>query len=477
MNKKLIITEEQYRNLKLFLLESTFFDMVDKTIKDSDIITITTGGKKLNFIIVKNFNGQIYMDNIDKTSQYYKKRVFLNRLSFEGDKLIIQVAKDDKQKNEEPPKGDTWQKMTLRNIDDISISRNGKIIDGTNYDSNSENVDRRKLDFLDLLTTLEEGESLKLELNDNSEVIILDFINKSSDLVRFGLSENTEGILDNVNIKSIDILTDINTIEIDNNNLITISVITYESKNGEIIKRNDKIKNIKEYTPIDTERKENEEEPSLDIEKMKQYIEKDTEFKKAMLNFKGKVSPSVFASIFNEFSKDSKSSDNKGPKSSGVIKAKEILNRTMDNYERKRLTRFGDKFKKSGKIDYYVLEKVRIPYNTEKGIVNFTLSPGILYDGKDSVRYIGIDDTKESKYESNIKLINNNIEIILKEKTEKPDTYICDIVKLYTETIKDEKGDNKTVIKRTPPAKDIEIKLKNSTGYTSDANLYANKNQ
>ena len=81
------------------------------------------------------------------------------------------------------------------------------------------------------------------------------------------------------------------------------------------------------------------------------------------------------------------------------------------------------------------------------------------------------------KYESNIKLINNNIEIILKEKTEKPDTYICDIVKLYTETIKDEKGDNKTVIKRTPPAKDIEIKLKNSTGYTSDANLYANKNQ
>ena len=120
MNKKLIITEEQYQNLKLFLLESTFFDMVDKTIKDSDIITITTGGKKLNFIIVKNFNGQIYMDNIDKTSQYYKKRVFLNRLSFEGDKLIIQVAKDDKQKNEEPRPADRLCLLNYKNTSDFS---------------------------------------------------------------------------------------------------------------------------------------------------------------------------------------------------------------------------------------------------------------------------------------------------------------------------------------------------------------------
>ena len=43
MNKKLVITEQQYKNLKFFLLESTFDEMAKKVIKKGDTIILNFG--------------------------------------------------------------------------------------------------------------------------------------------------------------------------------------------------------------------------------------------------------------------------------------------------------------------------------------------------------------------------------------------------------------------------------------------------
>jgi len=481
MNKKLIITEEQYKNLKFFILESTFFDMAEKTIKKGDTITIDTNGKELNFNVISNFTGQIYMDNIDENSEYFGKRVFLTKLSFEDNKnLVMQVAKDDEQKNEEPRRGNTWPKMTLKNVEDINVIRNDELLDGTNYDPNKEKNDIRKTDFIKMLLSLNEGDAIVLKTNGKLEEVVLDFMHKSSGSILFELSESTEDALGNVNITGVEVSTNEDDIEVSENGLLTIKIITYETKGDNMEKNESKIQNIKEYHVIETEEDTEEEksgeegeednpeiepENNLDIKKMQQYMQNDPEFKKAFLNYKGKLAPSVWASFANEFKKDSKSS-NKGPKSSGLIKVKGIL----DSYESKKLERFGSNFKKRAKIRFIPLENISIPYKSKGGDVDFILEKGKIYEQENAVYYKGADDSELSKNEFNLKLANNSFEIILKEKSDTPNVYICDVVKLYKVKVKNEQDEEVIQTKKTPPQKDVYIRLINSDGYESDEN-------
>jgi len=491
MNKKLIITEEQYINLKFFILESTFFDMAEKTIKKGDTITIDTNGKELNFNVISNFSGQIYMDNIDEKSEYFGKRIFLTKMSFEDNKnLVIQVAKDDEQKNEEPLKGSTWSKMTLKNIEDISVNRNGKLLDNTSDEPNLEepNLDENKKlkeRFLEELVTLNEGESLVLKTNGKLEEVVLDFVSKSSGFIHFELSELTEDSLGNVNITGVDVSTNVDDIEVDEDGLLSIKIITYESKDGNMVKNESKIQNIKEFNIINTEVKkdtekdgneeETEPESNLDLKKLKQYIQNDPEFKKAFLNYKGKLSPTALASFTNELEKGlfgKKGTEGDGPEASGLALTHKILN----SYEGKKLARFGNNFREERKIEFTPLEEVSIPYKAKGGEVNFVLEKGKVYDGDMAVYYRGVDDSKGSIGKYNLKLSNNSFELILKEKSDKPNVYICDVVKLYKAKVKNDNDEIEIKTLKTEPQKDVLIRLINSVGYKSEENQENQKN-
>ena len=205
MNKKLIITEEQYKNLKFFLLESTFDEMAKKVIKNGDTITITTQGKKFNFAVVNNTSGQILMDVSDKNSEYFGRRAFLTFNSFNDNLLTLNLA-SDKQKEEEPPQVKTWAKWTLKDVEQIDVSRGGKVIDGTNLDGKSEEQDsKRKSRFIEAISTLNDGDAISLETNGKIGGIVLNFMSKSSSFVHFELSEGTKDALGNPNITGVDI--------------------------------------------------------------------------------------------------------------------------------------------------------------------------------------------------------------------------------------------------------------------------------
>ena len=479
MDKKLIITEEQYKKLKFFLLESTFDVMANDVIHKGDRIIITIGDKKYNFIVVDNHGGQIYMDVIDRGSEYFQKRAFLTKTSFQNNTLELRVASDS-QKEEKPLNGNSWSKWVLRNVEQIDVYRNGKVIDGTNYDPNEEKNNERKLNFIETLETLNEGESLVIKTDGKLEELVLDFMSKSSGFIHFELSESTEDALGNVNITGVDVSTNEDEIEVTENGLLSINIITYESKDGNMEKNESRIQNITDFSVINTEVESDEEDDdddeeesksNLDVKKMQQYIENDPKFKKAILNFKGKLSPSQLSSFANEWEiafAGKSSQKNDGPDSSGTLKVKEILN----SYEKNKLERFGNNFREKSKINFTPLDNVSIPYKSKGGDVNFVLVKGDIYDEEMAVYYRGIDDSEisKSKGQYNVKLSNNSFEIILKEKADKPNVYICDVVKLYKVKVKNNQDVEEIQTRRTPPQENVYIRLINSAGYKSEEN-------
>ena len=458
MNKKLIITEEQYKNLKFFLLESTFFEMADTIIKKGDTITITTSGKKLNFNVVENFQGQLYMDNIDKDSEYFGKRIFLNKMSFDNNNLEIQVAKDDEQKNEKPLKGNTWQKMTLKNVDEITVSRNGKSLDGTNYDVNAEKNKKQKNRFIESISTLNDGDAISLETDGKIKNIVLDFMSKSSGFVHFELSEETKDALGNPNITGVDISLNEKDIEVTKNGLLNVNIITYESKDGNMEKKESKIQNIAEFSVTNVEDKPKEEEKpeeekpedtedDFDAKKVFDILANDTELRNAFYK-----RPSFWRSFTAELKGEK-------PKTTGYTYVKNLLNNYMDDEATKKL---GKNFLHQGKISFRPLEEVNIRWTENKKNRIMSLNSNNIT----TVNWKRSEPSESGEYYT---LLNNNeIDILVKEKGDKPNTYICDIFKKYKTTKLDDEGEKVTKIVRSEPAEDITVEFLKSPGYRLD---------
>ena len=458
MNKKLIITEEQYKNLKFFLLESTFFEMADTIIKKGDTITITTSGKKLNFNVVENFQGQLYMDNIDKDSEYFGKRIFLNKMSFDNNNLEIQVAKDDEQKNEKPLKGNTWQKMTLKNVDEITVSRNGKMLDGTNYDVNAEKNKKQKNRFIESISTLNDGDAISLETDGKIKNIVLDFMSKSSGFVHFELSEETKDALGNPNITGVDISLNEKDIEVTKNGLLNVNIITYESKDGNMEKKESKIQNIAEFSVTNVEDKPKEEEKpeeekpedtedDFDAKKVFDILANDTELRNAFYK-----RPSFWRSFTAELKGEK-------PKTTGYTYVKNLLNNYMDDEATKKL---GKNFLHQGKISFRPLEEVNIRWTENKKNRIMSLNSNNIM----TVNWKRSEPSESGEYYTLLQ--NNEIDILVKEKGDKPNTYICDIFKKYKTTQLDDEGEKVTKIVRSEPAEDITVEFLKSPGYRLD---------
>ena len=128
MNKKIKITESQYNRLIQLMVETPFDTMTKNSIKAGDIITITWKGTKNNFKVINNTSGQIIMDNIDKGSTNINYRYFMVYTSLNGDDLQLRRVN---KKKEVDKLNDTksWSPITVKDITNIEVIRDGKVVD------------------------------------------------------------------------------------------------------------------------------------------------------------------------------------------------------------------------------------------------------------------------------------------------------------------------------------------------------------
>ena len=186
MNKKLKITESQYNRLLNLLLETPFDALVKNTINVGDVVSITWKGSKNNFKVVDDSSGHIIMDNIDTGSTNINYRYFMAFTSLDGDDLelrrVHKTKEADKLNNIK-----SWSLITVKDITNIEIFRNNKLIDtidpvsptaekelakngktSTNFGPDFINDVNNNLSII--LDGLKVGKGLKVILN-NAEVV------------------------------------------------------------------------------------------------------------------------------------------------------------------------------------------------------------------------------------------------------------------------------------------------------------------
>ena len=127
-SKKLKITEAQYDRLLKLMTETPFDQMAKQNIQVGDVVRINWKNSNNNFKVVDNNGGQIIMDNIDAGSTNINNRYFMSFTSLDGDDLDLR--KVNKVKN--PEKLDdikSWDPITVKDLSNIEVFRDGKLID------------------------------------------------------------------------------------------------------------------------------------------------------------------------------------------------------------------------------------------------------------------------------------------------------------------------------------------------------------
>lgn len=471
MNKKLIITEEQLKTIKFYLLETEFDKMAENVIKNDDNIIITVAGKKYKFIVINSFSGQIYMDNIDKDTEYYGKRMYLTNNSFQNNNLELKVA-NDSQKNEKPLKGNTWKTSVYKNIEDISVERNGKIIDGTNYNPYDDQFKDKKESFINVLKELDNNKSLNLKTQKTELNLI--FLEKIRNKFQFKFDSETEKKLNIDNVSSVEFDLDDKSITMEKDGSITINIVKFikDENTGNITKKEDKIKNIIKWDVSNTkeeETKDKEEEGKEEKEdanliksdKALDMLNKHKDLRLLALNYGGKLKPSRLASFLA-------GAGIKEPKSAGMVAVSNLINTFVNDKITKKLGNnflTKDDITGEGFITFEPLEYIEIPYTQKDEKKIFSLNLNEKYEGENSVKRNSFDDNNIDN-DINLKLVKkDDFEIIVKDKTNTKDVFNCDVIKLFKETDEDKKED---VLKRSAPQKNVKIRFYNSDGYKSN---------
>jgi hypothetical protein len=185
MNKKIKITEAQYNRLINLMVETPFDTLTKTVIKPNDVISITWKGSKNNFKVVNNTAGQVIMDNIDKGSANINYRYLMVYTSLDGDDMELRRVNKIKEADKlNDPK--QWSLVTVKDITNIEIVRDGEVIDTVDPVSPSAakqqklgiSGDTEPQDFVTninnnlaiILEQLTEDKGLKLILN-NAEII------------------------------------------------------------------------------------------------------------------------------------------------------------------------------------------------------------------------------------------------------------------------------------------------------------------
>ena len=186
MSKKIKITESQYNRLINLMVETPFDAMAKTSIQAGDIISITWKGSKNNFKVINNTSGQIIMDNVDTNSNNKDFRYFMVYTSLTGDDMEVRRVHKTNQANilNDPKK---WGKFTFKDITNIEVIRDGKVVDkvdplspsaakqqkngkASGGTESSFFIDEMNNKLGTVLEQLQEGKGLNLKLN-NAEVI------------------------------------------------------------------------------------------------------------------------------------------------------------------------------------------------------------------------------------------------------------------------------------------------------------------
>lgn len=457
MNKKLIITEEQYKIIKSFILETKITDLVKNVIKPNDVLKITMGGKVFEFKVINITQGQILMDNIDKNSDLSGYRLSFSENDFENGVLSnVHATNKDELKSQN---ANTWPKINFKQVDTIDVYRGDKLI-GTTKETDKKDV--VKNDFIETLNQLKQNDGFKIKSNDlEMGLIVLENLNN---LVRFEMSNDSKNKINNQNVKYIDISKD--EIDVDEEGNVTITISQVDEVDDKPVNRTYNLEinewGITDADDIEPEEEENseeenkeekpeEEENDFDKEEFIKMLTGDEQLRTAYYK-----NPSVWKSFFGEL---------KGEKQRGTGYAaiQDILRTYTNN---KIMDKFGDTFKQKGEISFEPMENIEVLYNEGDGNEYFTLNRGQVYKDESSVKRMGIDSNNESnEFEYDLRLANKkyNFEIIVKDITDETDIYKCDVKKLY---YTDKTNENpKGVLKRSEPIKDVKIKFLDSTGY------------
>lgn len=487
MNKKIIITESQYERLQKMLVETPFDQMLKNNIEVGDVIRITWKGSESNFEVINNTSGQIIMDNIDTGSTNINYRYLLVFTSLDGDDLsgkrVHKTKEADKLDN---PK--SWSNISVKDITNIEVIRNGKVIDEVDPVSpsaekqqkisvNGSTSDDDKYDEINnnlgiILEQLNEGKGLKLIFS-NTHVIFC-CVGRSGNIIDLEISENKSitslnkwGSLslslnngddlfnDNKSVVrttdkghsfglKLDVRSGNETSRIWLNGIVGVSVTNgCDGKEDYNYNKGEKSEEEIEKEKLDLEKEK--EAKRVEAQRAFNMIVNDKDLQDAFYS-----EPSFWKKFVAELKGEK-------PVGNGIIVALDLINK----YKTKRTSeKLGDGFKvgKDLKIFYKPLDEISINYLNE----TFELEKNKNYTQlEDAVKTVDFDasDYQIGDYTPYDKLLINftkKFEFIVKEKTTEENVFICDVVFNYKNNKKSERA----------VQKDVKIKFLNSEGYT-----------
>ncbi len=496
MKQKLIITESQFKKLKSLLLETEYKAMINKKIEKDDIVKIIDGEDKTwSFKVTLKQGVKIFMDNVDKGTEFDGKKFFMTNNSLKDKDLTLKTPKDEKQRNS--TNTNTWDRVTLNNIKNIIISRGNKFVDSV-FDTNEASYDSEEYDdvnekLLYLLKNVEVGKELTIIMSDGREIIgCCIYNNKATKEYYFNIKEN--GNLLNEEAKKF-ILTLEKTVGDDdlrtplelNQEFWSSSDkgVTLDTKIELIIEGTDEevkieLKGISGFRiescsddsgddSGDSGSDETKDEPIDGIDdSTEEYM--DDLFDDESIS---KPTKRSVLSLYNKIKKDKEfmNAQIKNPSLlkllMGAITGKDVktkgniavLNSLSSFFDNRITDKLGENFDENKKVFFEPIDTIILDYKNVRGAdKEFKLLAGEEYRHEEAVtvRSYSIDDLKYGEY----RILDNSrykFRIIVKEKIE-DDVFLCDVEKFYTYLDKPKKSKKE----------DVRIKLLSSPGYRTD---------
>lgn len=441
---KVVITEAQYNRLEKILLETKYDVVLKKTVKVGDVIRLTYKNTTSNFKVVQNQGGQILMDNIDMGSTNKNYRYFITISSLHDNVLEIRRAHKTKEKDKLKDIK-SWKKLDVNGVTDIDVIRNGKVIDSVDTpiptekkiqpkkgktskepisDEFKQSVDELILKIVNVKT----GQGLVFDMADGTKInfcvdasqsfkYTLGLRDKSpyealNDWDSFGYSINYNGDDPNEDIYEAnkDLIT---TSDGKNFNFKITGFSGEKTKNLSIngIKNIDVINKCEGEEDVDNT-KGSEEKAKLknDAKRAYEIIINDPLLKQAFYK-----QPSLWNLFVAEL---------KGKKAvgSGIVPTLDLVGK----YKTKKIEeRLGSEFKSNKIVTFNVLDKpVQIVYLDKNATSKkFQLDVGKPYEIK--VRDYKIGDEFKVLYSG-----VDSYKILVKEKTDEPNIFLCEVVKM-----------------------------------------------
>lgn len=482
-NKKLKITEEQYNRL-LNLMTETPFDVITKQkIQVGDIVNINWHGKNNKFKVVDNNNGQIIMDNIDNDND----RVFIASTSLNGDDLDLR--KIDKIKNKDKLNDiKSWPRISLKDISNIEVFRDGKLIDTVDPVSPTAEKQQKKgddagevnvkPDFMDevnndLAIIMEQLNKEKgINFIFNNGYVNFCCLNKTYTIFDLDINKNQNSILPELNKWDTFVLELKGNPDEDNLYLVNRDIvstndgITYNLKfkvkagnnSGEVIIRAiNGVSILPDCNSSDEDRnevpneEESDEETLFDANKALEMIVNDKNFQDAFYKQ---------PDLWSRFKADLAGKKAKG---TGLITVLNIVKKYTGKAVEQKV---GKGFIKNNQAKFIPTENISVKYRDDKDVIHTYDLP--MVEDYIRVRRHEIDDVTQV-LQKTIPDSPLSLRILVKNKTEDPNIKLCDVQVGIVSNNKafDDKSHGGT--------KDVRIKFLDSDGYQAQRETQTNK--